>query len=84
MPLPKEAITLTTAQIGELNQKLADLRHDVNNSLALMTASVELMQRRPASAGTMLSTLIEQPRKISTFISQFSHEFETALHITRP
>ena len=84
MPLPNESVTLSAGQIRELNQKLADLRHDVNNSLSLMTAAVELIQRRPENAGTMWNTLIDQPRKITGAISQFSRDFEKALHIIRP
>ena len=84
MPLPNEPVTLSADQIRELNQKLADLRHDVNNCLSLMTAAVELIQRRPENAGSMWSTLIEQPRKVTVVISQFSRDLETALRITRP
>jgi len=84
MALPHEPVTLSAEQIRELNQKLADLRHDVNNSLSLMTAAVELIQRRPENAGTMWNTLIDQPRKISGAISQFSRDFEKVLHIIRP
>jgi len=84
MPLPNEAVTLSAAQIRELNQKLADLRHDVNNSLSLMTAAVELIQRRPENAGKLWSTLIEQPRKVTGTLSQFCRDFEAALRITRP
>ena len=84
MPLPNEPVTLSVEQIRELNQKLADLRHDVNNSLSLMTAAVELIQRRPENAASMWSTLIEQPRKVTVTISQFSRDLEAALRITRP
>jgi 2C-methyl-D-erythritol 2,4-cyclodiphosphate synthase len=84
MPLPNESVTLSAAQIRDLNQELADLRHDLNNSLSLMTAAVELIKRRPENAGNMWDTLIEQPRKLTEAISQFSRDFETALHITKP
>jgi hypothetical protein len=56
----------------------------VNNSLSLMTAAVELIQRRPENAGKLWSTLIEQPRKVTGTLSQFCRDFEAALHITRP
>jgi len=84
MPVPNEAVTLSVEQIRELNQKLADLRHDVNNSLSLMTAAVELIKRRPQNAANMWDTLIEQSGKITGTISQFSRDLEAALHITRP
>ena len=84
MLLPNEAVTLSAEQISELNQKLTTLRHDANNGLSLMVAAVELIRRRPESAGNLWSTLLEQPRKITEAISQFSSDFESALHITRP
>ncbi|MGD0349001.1 MAG: hypothetical protein ABSB84_01620 [Verrucomicrobiota bacterium] len=82
--MPNEAVTLSAEQIRELNQKLTALRHDANNGLSLMVAAVELIRRRPETAGNLWSTLLEQPRKITEAISQFSGDFETALRITRP
>ena len=84
MPLPNEPVTLSAGQIRELNRQLADLRHEVNNSLSLMTAAVELIQRRPQDAGNLWRTLTEQPRKITGSMSQFSRDLEAALRITRP
>lgn len=84
MPLPNEPVTLSVEQIGELNQKLTALRHDVNNSLSLMTAAAELMQRRPGTAERMWSTLAEQQRKLAECVAQFSRELETTFHISRP
>jgi hypothetical protein len=72
MPLPTEPVTLSTAQIGELNQKLADLRHDVNNYASLILASAELLRRRPETAERMMASLVEQPPKIITAVKQFS------------
>ena len=83
MPLPNEPVTLSAEQIRELNSKLGDLRHNLNNGLSLMTAAAELIKRHPENAGTMWDTIFEQPRKISATISQFSRDLEAALHITR-
>ena len=84
MPLPTEPVTLSAAQIGELNQKLADLRHDVNNYASLILASAELLRRRPETAERMMASLVEQPPKIITAVRQFSGDLEAALRITRP
>jgi hypothetical protein len=84
MLLPNESVTLSAKQIRELNQKLANLRHDVNNSLSLMTAAAELIKRRPETAGNLWNTLFDQPCKITESISQFSRDFEAALRTTRP
>ena len=84
MSLPAEPVTLSVEQIGELNQKLADLRHDINNRISVILASTELLRRRPEIAERMLATLAEQPPKILELMTQFSQDLETALHIKRP
>lgn len=83
MPLPTEPVTLSVEQVSELNRKLSAMRHDVNNKLSLIAASVELVRRRPENAGRFLNSLDEQPRIIAEMISQFSADLEAALRITR-
>ena len=84
MPLPTEPVTFSVEQIAELNRQLADARHDINNYVALIMASVELLRRRPETAERMIANLLEQPPKITAAIKKFSGDFETAFHITRP
>jgi prophage DNA circulation protein len=84
MPPPNRPVTLNAEQIGELNNKLAALRHDVNNNLALVAAAVEIIRRKPESAERMWSGLAEKPHKIAESVAQFSRELEKALGITRP
>ena len=83
MNQPTKPVALSMEQIGELNQKLSTLRHDLNNSLSLIAATVELVRRRPTVPEQMWNTLAEQPRKIGEAFSQFSRDLEAALHITR-
>jgi len=84
MPLPNQPVTLNVGQIAELHKKLATLRHDVNNDLALVTAAVEIIHRKPESAERMWKGLAEKPQKIADAVTQFSRELEIALGITRP
>ncbi len=84
MSLPSEPVTLSVEQIGELKQKLSDLRHDVNNHVALMLSAVEMIRRRPETAQNMLEAVARQPQKINEAIAQFSKAIESALHIKRP
>lgn len=84
MPLPSNPVTLNAKQIAELSKKLADLRHDVNNDLALMMAAVEIVRRKPESAERMWNGLSERPRKIAGAVTDFSRELEQLLGITRP
>jgi len=84
MSLPSQPVTLNSEQIGELNKKLATLRHDVNNNLALVIAAAEIIRRKPESAERMWPGLTEKPHKIAEAVTQFSCELEKALGITRP
>jgi hypothetical protein len=84
MSLPNEPVILNPEQIGELNKKLAGLRHDVNNNLSLIIAAAEIIRLRPESADRMWGGLAEKPHKIAEALAQFSREFERALGITRP
>jgi hypothetical protein len=84
MTQPTKPVTLSVEQIGELYQKLSALRHDLNNSLSLIAATVELVRRRPSVPEQMWNSLAEQPRKIGEAFTRFSRDLEATLHITRP
>lgn len=83
MGLPSSPVTLSVAQVDELNQKLSKMRHDINNHLSLMVAAVELIKHNPEAFSRMVGVLTEQPPKISEVIKGFSAEFEKAVGVTR-
>ena len=84
VPLPTQPVTLTVEQVAELNRKLSNMRHDINNQLSAIMAAVELIRYKPDAQARMMTTLGEQPMKISATLGKFSAEFEQALGITRP
>jgi hypothetical protein len=84
MVLPTEPVTLSVEQIGELNEKLSTLRHDLNNSLSLIAATSELIRRRPETTEHLWKTLQDQPRKVMETMAKYSRDVEAVLHITRP
>jgi len=83
MGLPNQPVTLSVEQIEELNRKLSTLRHDINNNLTLIMAAVELMRYKPEMAERMITTMTEQPMKISAAMGKFSEEFEKLLGINK-
>ncbi len=83
MGLPASSVTLTPAEVDALNKKLSEARHNINNSLSLVVAAVELIKIKPDMAARMLETLGKQPDKIVDEIRAFSGEFEKAMRITR-
>ena len=72
MGLPNKPVVLAPEQLVELNGKLSELRHNINNHLALIVAAAELIRRRPETAARMLDTLSEQPQRIIDEIRKFS------------
>lgn len=83
MGLPSQPVTLTADEIAALNDKLATVRHDINNHLSLMMATVEMMRLKPQSAEQFIEKMMAQPTRITAAMAAFSAEFERALGITR-
>lgn len=83
MATPDEPVTLTPQQIEEINARLADTRHDINNQLSLIIAAVELIKRKPESAEKMIATISQQPEKIMNELRGFSEDFEKLLGVIR-
>jgi hypothetical protein len=81
MPLPNEPVTLTAAQVAELNDKLASMRHDINNQLSLIIAAVELIRYKPQTLERMMETLVGQPPRISASLIKFSTAFDKVLGV---
>jgi uncharacterized coiled-coil DUF342 family protein len=84
MGLTINPVTLSVEQIAELSKMLSNLRHNINNHLALIVAATELIKFNSEMAERMSTTLMEQPPKISEEINKFSKEFDRMLGITRP
>ena len=84
MSLPTEPVTLSPEQIRELKQKLSDLRHDVNNNVALMLSALQMIRRKPESRDAMLDSFARQPQKVTDAVTRFSKDLEAALKISRP
>jgi hypothetical protein len=82
MRTPSQPVSFTAEQIKDLNQRLSNLRHDINNHLSLIMAATELIKHKPQMAERMMATLAEQPPKITAALSTFSAEFENAFGIS--
>ena len=83
MGIPNNSVTLTAQQIDELNQKLAKMRHDINNHLSLIVFAVEVLRSKPEMLERMSATLADQPPKITADLAKYSNEFEQVFGITR-
>jgi hypothetical protein len=82
MALPNTPVTLTVEQIDQLNRRLSNMRHDINNHLSLIVAAAELIRFNPEMIHKMAGTLVDQPPKISEEMAKFSDEFKKVLEIS--
>jgi hypothetical protein len=81
--MPSQPVELSVEQIQDLNRKLSALRHDINNQLSLILAAAELIRHKPQMAERMMTTLMEQPPRITATLAKFSAEFEHTFGISR-
>ena len=83
MGLPNQPVTLSVAQIDDLNRKLSDMRHEINNNLSLIMAAVEVIRFKPEMIEKMIASITDQPPKVVHTINQFSEDFEKTFGISR-
>ena len=83
MGLPTQSVTLSPQEVAALHQRLADARHNINNHLALVVASLELLRRRPDAMDRVMDNLSRQPQRIVDDLRDFTQSFEAAMQITR-
>jgi len=79
MARPIAPKTLSEHEVKDLKDKLAHMRHEVNNQLSLIVAAMEMIRFKPELRDKMLDNLARQPLQITEEIARFSTEFETAL-----
>ena len=79
--MPSPEVVLSPAEIAALNERLAVMRHDVNNHISLIMAAVELITRKPEAAQRLAPTLERQPARVAASLKTFTAEFEAALGI---
>jgi hypothetical protein len=83
MRMPEHPVSLSPAEIEELNHKLSHMRHDINNYLTLMVAAAELIRRDPGSLEKRVTTILDQVPRATTTLAQFSAEFEKTFGIKK-
>ena len=83
MGLPDKPVTLNAEQIGDLNQHLSRMRHDINNHLTVIMSAAELARRKPDTTTQRMPALLEQVPKVTDALKAFSTEFERVLGILK-
>jgi hypothetical protein len=64
--------TISHAELKELQAKYSELKHSVNNALAIMMALSEMSQRRPDYAEKLASTVLTKAPQIVSSLQEFT------------
>src|SRR3982751_3079789 len=63
---------LTSEDFAELQKKFSEIKHSINNALAVMMALSEMSQRRPDYAEKLASTVLAKAPQIVTSLQEFT------------
>ncbi|MDQ3198330.1 MAG: hypothetical protein M3Q46_03935 [Verrucomicrobiota bacterium] len=59
-------------EIAQLQKKFSEIKHSINNALAVMMALSEMSQRRPDYAEKLATTVLAKAPQIVTSLQEFT------------
>jgi hypothetical protein len=63
---------VTAEELGELQKKFSEIKHSINNALAVMMALSEMSQRRPDYAEKLATTVLAKAPQIVSSLQEFT------------
>ena len=66
------ATTIPQEEVAQLQKKFSEIKHSINNALAVMMALSEMSQRRPDYAEKLASTVLSKAPQIVTSLQEFT------------
>jgi hypothetical protein len=70
--MSQPARELTAEDFAELHKKFSEIKHSINNALAVMMALSEMSQRRPDYAEKLASTVLSKAPQIVSSLQEFT------------
>jgi hypothetical protein len=64
--------TLSPEELVQLQKKFSEIKHSINNALAVMMALSEMSQRRPDYAEKLATTVLSKAPQIVTSLQEFT------------
>jgi DNA repair ATPase RecN len=66
------ASIVTAEEFGQLQKKFSEIKHSINNALAVMMALSEMSQRRPDYAEKLATTVLTKAPQIVSSLQEFT------------
>jgi hypothetical protein len=63
---------VTPEELAQLQKKFSEIKHSINNALAVMMALSEMSQRRPDYAEKLASTVLAKAPQIVSGLQEFT------------
>ncbi len=63
---------VTPEELAQLQRKFSEIKHSINNALAVMMALSEMSQRRPDYAEKLASTVLAKAPQIVSGLQEFT------------
>ena len=64
--------TISQEELVQLQKKFSEIKHSINNALAVMMALSEMSQRRPDYAEKLATTVLSKAPQIVTSLQEFT------------
>ena len=64
--------TLSLEELAQLQKKFSEIKHSINNALAVMMALSEMSQRRPDYAEKLATTVLSKAPQIVSSLQEFT------------
>jgi hypothetical protein len=64
--------SITHEELVQLQRKFSEIKHSINNALAVMMALSEMSQRRPDYAEKLASTVLSKAPQIVSSLQEFT------------
>ena len=64
--------TLSAEELTELQKKFSEIKHSINNALAVMMALSEMSQRRPDYAEKLATSVLAKAPQIVSSLQEFT------------
>ena len=70
--MTEPASSIPKEEIVQLQKKFSEIKHSINNALAVMMALSEMSQRRPDYAEKLATTVLSKAPQIVTSLQEFT------------
>ncbi len=75
---------VTADELSQLQKKFSEIKHSINNALAVMMALSEMSQRRPDYAEKLATTVLSKAPQIVSSLQEFTDALNEKAGTSKP